>query len=136
MTGNVVSPLTDDEYALLLIMAEGESIADLGKFSRWSASLKTLARRGFVDNRDKFNCIITEAGRAAVESHDRQVMGDFIGVANKVRGAIGAPSAEDRPIGPAVVCGMLFFKMPDGSSISAGIGEPYASQIVEMWRRR
>jgi hypothetical protein len=37
-------------------------------------------------------------------------------------------------IGPHVVAGRLFFKMPDGLSIDAKISEPYASQIVEMWR--
>ena len=39
-----------------------------------------------------------------------------------------------RRVGPHVVAGRLFFKMPDVSSISCEcIGEPYASQIVAMW---
>lgn len=41
----------------------------------------------------------------------------------------------ERQIGPHVVDGHLFFKMPDGSTILCEcIGEPYASQIVEMWQ--
>jgi hypothetical protein len=41
---------------------------------------------------------------------------------------------SEKRTGPHVIQGKLFFKMPDGSSISCEcIGEPYASQIVEMW---
>lgn len=43
----------------------------------------------------------------------------------------------ERRRGPHVVNGHLFFKMPDGSTISCEcIGEPYASQIVDMWLSR
>lgn len=38
--------------------------------------------------------------------------------------------------GVYVVCGKLFFRLEDGSSINCEcIGEPYASQIVAMWNK-
>ena len=41
----------------------------------------------------------------------------------------------ERHLGPHVVNGRLYFKMTDGSTISCEcIADPYASQIVEMWR--
>jgi DNA-binding transcriptional regulator YiaG len=41
---------------------------------------------------------------------------------------------EQVRVGPHVVAGNLFFKMPDGSTISCEcIGDPYASQIVEIF---
>lgn len=42
---------------------------------------------------------------------------------------------NNRRVGPHVVDGHLFFRMNDGSAISCNcIGEPYASQIVALWR--
>lgn len=44
---------------------------------------------------------------------------------------------SDRTIGPHVVAGCLFFKLPDGETISCEcIRDPYASQIVAMWEGR
>lgn len=58
-------------------------------------------------------------------------------IAEQVR-VLGADSLLPPPhkpqrVGPHVVDGKLFFKMPDGSTISCEcIGEPYASQVVEL----
>lgn len=40
-------------------------------------------------------------------------------------------------VGPYVIEGKLFFGFEDGSAvICSRIGEPYASQIVDLWKRR
>jgi hypothetical protein len=44
---------------------------------------------------------------------------------------------QDKSPGPYVVKGRLFFRLPDGSSVSCEcVGEPYASKIVELWNTK
>lgn len=44
------------------------------------------------------------------------------------------PTLTERSLGPHVVSGRLFFKLPKGMSMDCEcIGEPYASQIVKLF---
>jgi len=61
------SLITDDEYALLLIMQEGQSVAAIG---RWEKPLDSLVERGLARRLDKFNNIITTEGRKACGARD------------------------------------------------------------------
>lgn len=70
----MLPPLSTNEYALLQIMARGESIADLGEYSRWSSPLAELVKRGYAKALDKFNHVITEAGRAACSATEDDEM--------------------------------------------------------------
>jgi hypothetical protein len=79
---DTLPPLSTNEYALLQIMAQGESLADLGEYSRWSSPLAELVKRGFVQKLDKFNHVITEAGRAACSATEDDEMRALISVNN------------------------------------------------------
>ncbi len=139
----IVSPLTADEHAVLLIAAQDQWMIDMGENSRWSAPIQSLARRGYLNAMDKFNVIITPAGRAALGEYEKAedaALGRAIDRARLIDRALApqddAP-IDDAPLGPSVVGGRLFFKLSDGTTIQCTcIGEPYASQIVEAWRQR
>jgi hypothetical protein len=57
-----MTDLTNDELAVLLIAAEGESMMPIG---RWEAPVASLLAKGYLHAHDKFNNVITEAGRKA-----------------------------------------------------------------------
>lgn len=57
-----MTDLTQDELAVLLIAAEGESMMPIG---RWEAPVASLVAKGYLHANDKFNNVITEAGRKA-----------------------------------------------------------------------
>lgn len=58
-----MSDLTQDEFTVLLIAAEGESMIPIG---RWKEPLLALTERGLMLKNDEFNYEITALGRAAV----------------------------------------------------------------------
>ena len=74
-------PLTDDEYSVLLIAAEGESLAAIG---RWEKPIDDLVEKGLLRRGDKFNNTITPEGRKAVEAEDRSRVGAFVEAVHKV----------------------------------------------------
>ena len=91
----VITQLSDDEFTVLSIASQGESLADLGQFSRWSAPINSLLRRGLMIQKDKFNNIITPAGKEALEGHEKdqdKVIGRMIEVSSQ----IGAAQAKIR----------------------------------------
>ena len=60
--------LTDDERTVLMIAQEGESLAAIG---RWEQPIEHLVELGYLNQHDKFNNMITPAGKAAiVETND------------------------------------------------------------------
>lgn len=73
--------LTQDEYAVLMIAEKGESIAAIG---RWEKPIQSLVARGLMRANDKFNNVITDAGRVAVEKEDDSVIGEVLEVNNKI----------------------------------------------------
>jgi hypothetical protein len=56
--------LSDDEITILMIAAQGESMMAI---AHWKAPVESLIQKGYLQSRggDNFNCVITEAGRAA-----------------------------------------------------------------------
>jgi len=66
----VIEPLTTDELAVLEICVRGGSIAPIG---RWEKPVRALTQRGLLNGLDAFNYVITDAGRDAHESQEREV---------------------------------------------------------------
>jgi hypothetical protein len=60
--------LSDDEFAVLLIAAEGESMIPIG---RWQAPVENLVARGFLRQLDRFNNVITTEGRKAIDARNK-----------------------------------------------------------------
>lgn len=63
---DIQSPLTDDEATVMEIAAQGVAMAAIG---RWQDAVESLLKRGFLQDLsgDKFNCVITDAGREAIQ---------------------------------------------------------------------
>lgn len=62
-----MTDLTDDEFSVLLIAAQGESMIPIG---RWQKPVESLVAKGFLFRQDQNNNTITNAGRRAVEARD------------------------------------------------------------------
>jgi hypothetical protein len=60
--------LSDDEFTVLMIAAEGQSMMPIG---RWQEPVESLVAKGFLKEHDKFNCVITPTGREALRKHDQ-----------------------------------------------------------------
>ena len=58
-----MSDLTQDEFTVLLIAAEGESMMPIG---RWKEPLLSLTARELMYKNDDFNFVITALGRKAI----------------------------------------------------------------------
>ena len=76
-----MSDLTQDELTVLLIAAEGESMAPIG---RWEAPTLSLVAKGYLKSLDKFNNVITDDGRAACSKADDDNARALITVNNAV----------------------------------------------------
>lgn len=64
-----MADLSDDEYVVLAIAAEGQSMMQVG---RWQAPTEHLVELGFLVAHDKFNCFITPKGRQAAAEHEKK----------------------------------------------------------------
>ena len=64
--------LTDDERTVLMIAQEGESLAAIG---RWEQPIEHLVELGYLNQHDKFNNMITPAGRTAINQANDAVDG-------------------------------------------------------------
>lgn len=69
---------------MLEICYSGGYIADIGEYSNWHAPINSLLAKGYLKQLDKFNNIITDAGRAAFEAYDDQLYRDIIEENNNV----------------------------------------------------
>ena len=76
--------LTVEESTLLKLMFEGESIADLGEYSRWSAPLQGLVAKGYAQKLDQHNHVITPAGREMAIKADDAEMRSVISLNNAI----------------------------------------------------
>lgn len=85
-----LSPLSNDEVAVLSIAAYGQSMIAIG---RWEEPTKSLVRRGFLRDAtgDLFNCYITDAGRAAIEAYDADMDREIRQVLEKRQEAMMLP---------------------------------------------
>lgn len=61
--------LTQDESTLLQLAATGESMMPIG---RWEKPIESLVKKGFLHQHDKFNNVITAAGRQAIERDEEK----------------------------------------------------------------
>lgn len=64
--------LSDDEYTVLMIAAEGESMMPIG---RWQPAVESLIERGYLRSLDRFNNVITPQGRAAIGTRNAEDQG-------------------------------------------------------------
>ena len=64
-----MSDLSQDEFTVLLLAAEGESMIPIG---RWRAPILALTERGLMQCNDSVNYAITLEGRAAVAERNRE----------------------------------------------------------------
>ena len=74
-----MSELSQDEFTVLLIAVEGESMIPIG---RWRAPILALADRGLMKRNDGFNYGITPEGRKACEQRnfdDDKALRDLLG---------------------------------------------------------
>ena len=61
--------LSQDEFTVLLLAAEGESMIPIG---RWQAPILALAERGLMQKNDSVNYAITLEGRKACAERDKE----------------------------------------------------------------
>lgn len=81
--------LSDDELTILMIAERGESMMAI---AHWKAPVESLVQKGYLQSRggDNFNCVITNAGRAAVkEAEDAPLRamieaGSIVGASQKL----------------------------------------------------
>ena len=71
--------LTDDEYTVLMIAAEGEILAPIG---RWERPIKALHARGLMQMFNAWNYGITEAGITVLAEREKGVDEDLKQVLN------------------------------------------------------
>lgn len=76
--------LSDDEFTVLSIAAEGQSMMAIG---RWAAPVRALTSQGYLRKLDEANFVITDAGRQAQQEHDARVDSNYIEAAVKVNNA-------------------------------------------------
>lgn len=93
MPGDTRLTITDDEYSVLMIAAEGQWLAPIG---RWAKPVRDLAMRGLMVRRDEMNYTITDSGRVAMlerEQADDVALGKALG--NVARAAqVQAPISD------------------------------------------
>lgn len=80
----IVTPLTDDERAVMMIAAKGNYMMAIG---RWEGPVKRLERRGFLQMLDAVNYVITAAGRAALEGAETAVKRELVDAVRRVADA-------------------------------------------------
>ena len=82
--------LTDDEYAILMIAAEGRSMLPIG---RWEKPVNDLVARGLMIRHDPSNNTISPAGREALEQRERDDIAAIRAVGQKLAGAQAAQTS-------------------------------------------
>lgn len=70
VTVGITLPLSEDERAVLMIASAGQSMIPIG---RWERPVLSLAAKGYLRKLDDVNFEITDAGRAASLSAEREV---------------------------------------------------------------
>jgi len=118
-----MSNLSDDELTVLMIAAQGESMIATG---RWKQPTESLIAKGYLQSRggDNFNCIITEAGRAACKEAEDAPYNEMIETGSK----IGATQKAIRDF--AEQAAQLLAKAAQASHQAVGDAPEYAA---EQW---
>ena len=73
--------LSDQEMALLGLMAQGQSMMAIGA---WEKPMEALVAKGYATRHDQFNHSITPAGRVVFEGQEDAVIREMIEVNNKI----------------------------------------------------
>lgn len=73
--------LSDDEYIVLTIANEQQSMMAIGK---WQSVVNGLVEKGLMHRHDQFNNTISSKGRQALFAHEEKVDLGIIEAANKV----------------------------------------------------
>jgi len=116
-----MSDLTRDELTVLLIAAEGESMMPIG---RWEAPLKSLLAKGYMHANDKFNNVITPAGRAAAQRDEDDTARRMIEANNNVvHGKEQARASAEA----------IAFQMVDLAEMSSKITGGSAESALRLW---
>ena len=87
--------LTADEFVVLMLAAEGESMIPIG---RWKQPILALTERGLMQMNDEVNYAITQAGIAAVAERnedDEQALRALLARNSKAVEARAVPREED-----------------------------------------
>ena len=92
--------LTDDEFAILLIAAEGRSMLPIG---RWQKPVEDLVARGLMIRHDPSNNTISPAGREALEQRERDDVDAIRAVGQKLARTQAAPEAVSNFAADAIV---------------------------------
>ncbi len=79
-----MSDLTDDERTVLMIAAEGQSIAAI---ARWEKPIESLIQKGYLVRGDKFNNFITDAGRKLAKETEDEPYRQMLEIGIRVRNA-------------------------------------------------
>lgn len=82
-----MSEITDDEFSVLGIAKEGQSMIPIG---RWEKPIKSLAEKGLLHANDSVNYVITDAGRQAWASRDSEddvLISQSLNLNNKIANA-------------------------------------------------
>jgi hypothetical protein len=102
-----MTDLTQDELTVLLIAAEGQPMAPIG---RWEEPIKALVAKGFLmphrhpgDPTGHFNNYITVAGRAAAEAAENANLRAMIGASNKIANATDKARGKAERIAVSIV---------------------------------
>jgi hypothetical protein len=86
-----MADLTQDELTVLLIAAEGESIMPIG---RWQGPVEALVAKGYLHANDRFNNVITDAGRKVCGKAEDDNVRALVDVNNAL--VVGRQKASDR----------------------------------------
>lgn len=68
----IAVPISEEEYALLMIHSQGGNVADLGEHSKWHHPLVSLVSRGYLKRHDQFNHSLTTAGEAVLAGREQE----------------------------------------------------------------
>jgi hypothetical protein len=118
-----MSDLSDDELTVLMIANAGESMMAI---ARWKQPTESLIAKGYLQSRggDNFNCLITEAGRAACKEAEDAPYKTMIETGSK----IGATQKAIRDF--AEQAAQLLAKAAQASHQAVGDAPEYAA---EQW---
>ncbi len=121
---DIKSPLTDDEATVLQIAAQGMTIGAIG---RWAGAVESLLTRGLLKDMsgDKFNCVITDAGRSAMdgqEAEDDRALGNAVDRMREM--AIAQRSIQEM----SEQCAQVLVKIAEASSVVTGDAKDVAAK--------
>ena len=94
-----MSELTEDEFTCLLLAAEGEYLAPIG---RWKVPILALTSRGLMRKIDEVNFVVTEDGRRACEDRNTEDERALSSLLESNKKTIEARAEETKPVSEVV----------------------------------